>query len=433
MDPTLTGILGICSLFFLLATGMHIGLAMLVTGFLGYWLMMGIPAALALLNLVPYSVASSYTLTVIPLFVLMGQFASVSGISRDIYKAVYSWFGGLPGGLAMATVVGCAGFGAVCGSSLATGVTMGIVALPEMKKYGYDDRLATGCVAAGGTLGILIPPSLGFAIYGILTEQSIGKLFMAGILPGIVLTGFFIVAIWIQCRIRPSMGPRAPRISFKDKVVALSGVWGLLVLFVLVMGGIYLGVFTPTEAAGVGAFGAFLISLFRGKLSFANIKESLLATGKTTAMIFLIIIGAEFLSKFLGVTMLPMALADYVGGLSLNKYVILALILLVYLILGCLMDCVAIMILTTPIIFPVIIALGFDPIWYGVIMVVVLEAGFITPPVGLNVFVIKGVSGGVELSTIFRGIFPFLGGCLAILILLTVFPGIALFLPSLMK
>ena len=210
---------------------MHIALAMLVTGFLGYWLMMGIPAALALLNLVPYSVASSYTLTVIPLFVLMGQFASVSGISRDIYKAVYSWFGGLPGGLAMATVVGCAGFGAVCGSSLETGVTMGIVALPEMRKYGYDDRLATGCVAAGGTLGILVP-SLGFAIYGILTEQSIGKLFMAGILPGIVLSGFFIVAIWIQCRIRPSMGPRAPRISFKDKVVALSGVWGLLVLLV---------------------------------------------------------------------------------------------------------------------------------------------------------------------------------------------------------
>jgi tripartite ATP-independent transporter DctM subunit len=433
MDPSLIGILGIFALFFLLAMRMYIGLAMLVTGFFGYCIMMGIPAGLNLLNLVPYSVASSYTLTVIPLFVLMGQFSYVSGISGDIFKAVYSWIGSFRGGLSMATVLGCAGFAAVSGSSLATGATMGTVAIPEMKKYGYDDRLATGCVAAGGTLGILIPPSLGFVIYGILTEQSIGKLFMAGILPGIVLAALFMLAIFIQCKIKPSMGPPAERISLRDRVLSLKGIWGLLFLFILVMGGIYLGVFTPTEAAGVGASGAFLIALGKRRLSFKNVRESLLDTGKTTAMIFLIIIGAECFSKFMGVTMLPMMLADYIGGLALNKYLILTFILITYIILGCVMDCVAIMILTTPIIFPVINALGFDPIWYGVIMVVVLEAGFITPPVGLNVFVIRAVSGEVELSTIFIGILPFLGACLLAVVLLIAFPEIALFIPSLMR
>ena len=433
MDPSLIGVLGICALFFLLALRMYIGLAMLVTGFFGYCLMMGIPAGLGLLNLVPYSAGSSYTLTVIPLFVLMGQFAYISGISGDIYKAVYSWIGNYAGGLSMATVLGCAGFAAVSGSSLATAATMGTVAIPEMKKYGYDSRLATGCVAAGGTLGILIPPSLGFMIYGILTEQSIGKLFMAGILPGIILSAFFMLTIFIQCRIKPSIGPPAERISLRERLASLKGIWGLLFLFVLVMGGIYLGVFTPTEAGGVGAFGAFLIALVKRRLSLTNIRESVLETGKTTAMIFLIIIGAEFFSKFMGVTMLPMMLADYIGGLALNKYLILTFILLTYIILGCVMDCVAIMILTTPIIFPIINALGFDPIWYGVIMVVVLEAGFITPPVGLNVFVIRAVSGDVELGTIFVGILPFLGACLAAVILLVAFPEIALFIPSFMK
>jgi C4-dicarboxylate transporter, DctM subunit len=433
MDTAWIGVLGIVVLFLLLAMRMYIGLAMLVTGFLGYCLMMGILAGLGLLTLVPYSVASSYTLTVIPLFVLMGQLAYMSGISVDIYRAVYSWFGGVPGGLSMATVVGCAGFGAVCGSSLATGATMGTVAIPEMKKYGYHPGLATGCVAAGGTLGILIPPSLGFIIYGILTEQSIGKLFMAGILPGILLSALFILAIWIQCKINPAMGPPAERIPFKDRLISLKGIWGLCVLFVLVMGGIYMGVFTPTEAAGVGAFGAFLMTVLKGKMIAANVQESLLDTGKTTAMIFLIIIGAEFFSRFLGVTMLPMMLADYVAGLPLNRYIILGLILFTYILLGCVMDCVAIMILTTPIIFPVIRALGFDPIWYGVLMVVVLEVGFITPPVGLNVFVIRGVSGGVELSTIFKGIMPFLGACLVGIILLIMFPKISLFIPSLLK
>jgi tripartite ATP-independent transporter DctM subunit len=433
MDPGVVGILGIIGLFFLLATGMSIGLSMLLIGFLGYCLVMGVPAGLGVLSLVPHSAGSSYMLTVIPLFVLMGQFAYLSGISADIYKTVYSWIGGLPGGLAMATVMGCAGFGAVSGSSLATSATMGTVAIPEMKRYGYDSRLATGCVAAGGTLGILIPPSLGFVIYGILTEQSIGKLFMAGILPGIMLAILFMMTIFFQCKIKPAMGPPGESVPLKDRIIALGGIWGMLLLFFLVMGGIYLGIFTPTEAAGIGAFGSFLIALLKGKLNYQNIMESLLETGKTTAMLFMIIIGAEILSKFLGATMLPMRLADYVASLPLNKYIILAFIIFTYFVLGCVMDCVAIMILTTPIIFPVITALGFDPIWYGVMMVVVLEVGLITPPVGLNVFVIRGVADGIELGTIFAGILPFLGACVVSIILLVLFPEIALYIPNFMK
>jgi len=433
MDPSWLGIIGICVLFGLLALRMYIGLAMLVIGFLGYCIMMGIPAGLGLLNIVPYSVGSSYTLSVIPLFVLMGQFAMISGISSDLYKSVNSWFGSFPGGLSMASVVGCAGFSAVSGSSLATSATMGSVAIPEMKKYGYSPKLATGCVAAGGTLGILIPPSLGFIIYGILTEQSIGKLFMAGILPGVLLCFFFMLTIYIQCKLNPTIGPPAERVSLKNRIISLKGIWGLLFLFLLIMGGIYLGVFTPTEAAGIGAFGSFLIALLKRKLTVKSIAESALETGKTTGMIFLIIIGAEFFTKFLGVTMLPMKLAAYISGLALNKYTILACIIVVYIILGCVMDTIAIMILTTPIFFPIIMSLGFDPIWYGVIMVVVLEIGLITPPVGLNVFVIRGVSGNVHVSTIFRGILPFIGACMVALFLLIVFPEIALYIPNLMR
>jgi C4-dicarboxylate transporter DctM subunit len=433
VDPSIIGMLGIVGLFVLLSAGMYIGMAMLLVGFLGYCLIMGVSAGLGLLSLVPYSAGSSYMLTVIPLFVLMGQFAYLSGISSDIYKSVYCWLGSLPGGLSMATVMGCAGFGAVSGSSLATAATMGTVAIPEMKRYRYDPKLATGCVAAGGTLGILIPPSLGFVIYGIIAEQSIGKLFMAGILPGILLAGLFVLTIFLQCKIKPAMGPPGESTSFRERIISLVGIWGMLVLFLLVMGGIYLGVFTPTEAAGVGAFGAFLIALFKGKLNYQNIMKSLLETGKTTAMLFMIIIGAEILSKFLGATMLPMKLAEYVAGLPLNRYIILTFIIFTYLILGCVMDCVAIMILTTPIIFPVVSALGFDPIWYGVIMVVVLEVGLITPPVGMNVFVIRSVSGDIEIGTIFAGILPFLGACIVAVILLVLFPEIALFVPGLMK
>jgi tripartite ATP-independent transporter DctM subunit len=310
---------------------------------------------------------------------------------------------------------------------------MGTVAIPEMKKYNYDPRLATGCVAAGGTLGILIPPSIGFVLYGILTEQSIGKLFMAGFLPGFLLAGLYILAIVVQCRLNDQMGPPGPITSWKVRFTSLSGTWGMLLLFMIVMGGIYFGVFTPTEAAGVGAFGAFAFTLLKGRLSRSGFVQSLLDTGKTTAMIFLIIIGANVFSSFLGLAKLPMGLADFMADLPLPKTLILASILIVYLLLGCVMDCYAIMILTVPIIFPVIEALKYDPIWFGVMMVIVLEAGLITPPVGLNVFVLRGCAPDVPMTTIFRGIWPFLLADLLALIILIIFPQIALFIPMYMK
>jgi tripartite ATP-independent transporter DctM subunit len=392
----------------------------------------GLDAGIHILGITPLAEGSSYTLSVIPLFVLMGQFAFISGISSDIYKTVYAWMGHFRGGLAMATVLACAGFAAVCGSSLATGATMGMVAIPEMNKYAYDDRLSTGCVAAGGTLGILIPPSIGFVIYGILTEESIGKLFMAGILPGILLASLFIFAIYIQCRLRPQMGPQGEPTTLITKIRSLGGTWGMLLLFIVVMGGIYLGVFTPTEAAGIGAFGAFLFALFRRKLNMQSLVQCLLETGKTTAMIFFIIIGANIFSTFLGLAKIPMGLADFIAGLALPKMLILTGIVAIYIVLGCVMDCYAIMILTVPIIFPVIQALQFDPIWFGVLMVIVLEVGLITPPVGLNVFVLKAAAPNVPLTVIFQGIWPFMLAALVCIFILALYPQIALFLPSMM-
>ena len=432
MSPEMVGITGIILMFLLLALRMYIGIAMSIVGFLGLWYLIGFDAAMGVLGITPLAEGSSYTLSVIPLFVLMGQFAFVSGISTDIYKTVYTWMGHLKGGLAMATILACAGFAAICGSSLATGATMGMVAIPEMKKYRYDSRLSTGCVAAGGTLGILIPPSIGFIIYGILTEVSIGKLFMAGFIPGILLALLFITTIFIQCAINPKMGPRGENASFLTKVKSLSGTWGMLLLFIIVMGGIYLGVFTPTEAAGVGAFGAFIISILKRKMTWKKLVGCLMEAGKTTAMIFLIIIGANIFSTFLGLARLPMGLADFVAGLALPKMVILYSIIAVFILLGCVMDCYAIMILTVPIIFPVIEAMQFDPVWFGVLMVIVLEMGLITPPVGLNVFVLKSAAPDVPLTVIFKGIWPFLLSTAACIILLTIFPNIALFLPSFM-
>ena len=416
----------------LLALRMYIGLAMALVGFIGLSFLVGVEAGIHILGITPLAEGSSYTLSVIPLFVLMGQFAYISGISADIYRTVYCWMGQYRGGLAMATVMACAGFAAVCGSSLATGATMGMVAIPEMDKYKYDPRLSTGCVAAGGTLGILIPPSIGFIIYGILTEESIGKLFMAGLLPGILLAVLFMAAIYIQCRLRPAMGPAGECTLWGTKIRSLAGTWGMLLLFCIVMGGIYFGVFTPTEAAGVGAFGAFLFALFNRKLNWQRFVQCLMETGKTTAMIFLIIIGANIFSTFLGLARIPMGLADFISGLALPRMVILAGIILIYIILGCIMDCYAIMILTIPIIFPVIQAMQFDPIWFGVLMVIVLEVGLITPPVGLNVFVIKAAAPDVPLTVIFQGIWPFLIAALLAIVILTVYPPIALFIPSLM-
>jgi C4-dicarboxylate transporter, DctM subunit len=430
MSSELIGLIGILALFSLLAMRMYIGMAMMVVGLIGTSFITGYGPAVDLLGLLPMNESKSYNLSVIPLFILMGQFAFISGISTDIYKTVYNWMGHLRGGLAMATVLACAFFAAVSGSSLATGATMGMVAIPEMLKYKYDPRLATGCVAAGGTLGILIPPSIGFVIYGILTEQSIGKLLMAGLLPGVLLSGLFILAIMILCIIKPAMGPRGPVTTWSTRIKSLSGTWGMLLLFTVVIGGIYTGMFTPTEAAGIGAFGALCITFIKGKLTISGFTRCLSDTGKMTAFIFLIIIGASVFSYFLALTGLPTTLSEFITGLPLPRGMILFGIILAYLLLGCVMEVYSIMILTLPIIFPIIQALEFDPIWFGVIMVIVLEIGLITPPIGLNVFVLKGAAPGIPVETIFKGIWPFLIAAVIAMVLITIFPQIALYIPA---
>jgi C4-dicarboxylate transporter DctM subunit len=433
MSPLTIGIIGIALLFLLFATGMPIAFVMTLIGWLGYIYLGSVDGGLHILGISFYAGGTSYTLSVIPLFVLMGQFASHAGLSREIYDAVQRWIGHKRGGLAMATVGACAGFAAISGSSVATAATMGTVALPEMKKYGYGTSLATGTVAAGGTLGILIPPSATFVFYAILTEQSVGKLFIAGILPGILLALLFMLAINIQVRLDPKIAPRSEAAALKERISALKGVWGMLALFVLVMGGIYIGVFTPTEAAGIGAFGAFVFSIYKRNMTWKRFMDSLRMTGQNTGMIFIIVIGAYVFGYFLAVTRIPFELAEYMSGLKLSPYIILAGVVLIYTILGMFLDGWAIMVLTIPIIHPMMVDLGFDPIWFGVMVVIMLEMALITPPVGVNVFVIKGVAKDVPMYTIFRGIWPFWVAMLVCLVILTIFPEIALFLPNTMR
>ena len=434
MDPITVGYIGIGILVILLFSGIPIGVAMGTTGVVGMFLISGPQAALGILERIPYDNIANYAICVVPLFILMGCFCFYAGISQDLYRALYKWIGHFRGGLAMATIGACAGFAAVSGSSLATAATMGTVALPEMKKYGYSTRLATGAVAAGGTIGILIPPSVILILYGIIAEQSIGKLFLAGFIPGVLEAVFYIVTVYILTLINPASGPRGPRTNVATKIGALKDVWIVLVLFLIVIGGIYAGVFSPTEAGGIGAFGAFLFALGRKKLGWHNFYASLLETGKTSAMIFVIIIGATLLGVFLAVTRLPYNMADYVAALQINRYIILLLVLLVYIVLGCVMDSMAMVLLTVPIFFPVVMTLGFDPIWFGIIIVRVTEIGQITPPVGINVFIIKGVAGDdVPMGTIFRGILPFFFADIIHVALLILVPQISLFLPNLLR
>jgi len=433
LSPSTAGFVGLAVLLLLLFSGLHVGLVIGLVGFLGMAYMSGGDAALGLLRTVPYTTMASYGMSIVPLFILMGSFSFHSGLSTDLYWTTYRWLGRLPGGLAMATVVACAGFAAASGSSLATAATLGTVALPEMRKYKYDDRLATGSIAAGGTIGILIPPSVVLVIYAILTEQSIGKLFLAGFIPGILEAVFYMATIYILCKFNPLLGPIGAKTTFKEKVVSLKDTWGVIALFGLVMGGIYTGIFSPTEAAGIGAMGAFLFALAKGKLNRQNFTASIMETGKTTAMTFLILIGAMIFGYFLAVTRLPFTLAEIASGFDVNRYVILMGILLVYMLLGCVMSSVAMILLTVPIFFPVITALGFDPIWFGIIVVRVVEIGVITPPVGMNVYIIYGVAKDVPLYTIFRGIVPFLIADLCHVALLIAVPQISLFLPSLIN
>lgn len=410
-----------------------IAVAMIVSGLAGTTAISGWSTALATLRQGPFERATSYTLVVIPLFVLMGYLASHSGLSASLFRGANVWLGHRRGGLAMATVVGCAGFGAICGSSLATSATMATVALPEMKRYRYADTLATGSVAAGGTLGIMIPPSIIFVLYGIMTEQSIGKLLLAGVVPGIVETVLFCVAIAVETALVPALGAAGPRASLRERLVALRDVWEVLVLFLIVIGGLYAGLATPVESAAFGVVGALVFGMARRTLTWRGLLETLDQTVRTTAMIFLIIIGADLFGYFMALSELPLAMANWLVHLNVGALGVLWIILILYLILGCVMDELAIILLTVPIFFPVVTQLGFDPIWFGVIIVVTVQIGLVSPPVGLNVFVIAGMARDVPMPRIFRGIMPFLAAMLVLLVLLIVWPDLALMLPRSMK
>ena len=430
ISPATTGLIGIVVMLVLLALRMPIGIAMLLVGSIGFAILHGVQPALFMLGSYPYGYAAVYELAVIPLFVLMGNAASVSGMGRDLYAAAYAWIGHWRGGLSSATIVACAGFAAVSGSSVASAVTMGRVCLPEMKRYGYDDRLATGTVAAGGTLGILIPPSTAFIIYAILTEQSIGRLLLAGFFPGILLAALFVVTVSIWTRFRPELGPPGPIASRQERLNTLGRAGPMLIIVLATIGGIYLGVFTPSEAAAVGAFLAILYAIWRRTLGAQNLQFVLIETVKTTAFVFLILIGALVFGPFLALSGLPQQFAAWLTSFDVPPIAILSFLMLLYIFLGMFLEGFSILVLTLPIVIPIVQALGYDLIWFGVLMVIVLEMGLISPPVGINVFVVKGLVPDVPLSKVFAGIFPFWIAMAVCLVILIALPDIALFLPN---
>lgn len=421
-----------CALLLLLLTGsMPVGLAMGIAGLFGFALMVSPQAALNVIATDLYETFSTYSLTVIPLFVLMGQISFHAGISRRLFAAAYHWMGPMRGGLAMASVGACAAFGAICGSGPATAATMATVALPEMKRYRYDMELGSGAVAAGGTLGMLIPPSVVFIVYAVITEQSIGQLFMAGILPGLLVAGLFCATIYIHCRLRPHLGPPAPASTWREKWRSLLGVTETIIIFLLVMGGMFRGWFTPTEAAAIGAFSSLVVALVRRNLSVGAFMQSLRETVRTACMVMVIVVGAVIFGRFLAVTMLPQSLADALTGLPVPPWTVMMLIILFYLVAGCFIDALGLILLTIPIFFPVVTSLGYDPIWFGVIIVVVTQMGVISPPVGVCVYVVSGMERDIPLQVVFRGALPFLGALVIAAIILLMFPSISLFLPNL--
>ena len=433
MTPLDIGIVGTLCMVALLFSGIPVALAMGVTGFVGFIVVSGFTPALGLLKTVPYTTVANYSMSVVPLFVLMGEFSFYSGISRDLYLSANKWLSKLPGGLSMATIVASAGFAAMCGSSAASTATFGSVALPEMRRARYNPGFAAATVAAGGTLAIMIPPSTGFIIYGVVTEQSIGKLFIAGIIPGIILSAMYLLAIYLVASRNPQFAPRGEPTTTREKLASLSGTWPMILLFMFVMGGIWGGVFTPTEGGAMGAFGSLLFMIWRRQLTMKNVVACATETANITAMVFLILIGAFIFGYFLTVTGLPQAMASFFGTMPVSPYVILVAILIVYLILGCIMDSLSMVVLTTPIFFPVITKLGFDPIWYGVMMVVAMEQGQLTPPVGLNLYVITGVAKDVPMHEIIRHMWPFIIVLIVFMFIMIAFPELALFLPSRMK
>ncbi|MCY4333077.1 MAG: TRAP transporter large permease subunit [Litoreibacter sp.] len=430
-SPTI-GLLYTAFLMVILLLGFPVGFSMAFVGLTGLFYLIGSNVAFNVTKINTYDSVAVYFFCVIPFFLLMGFLILHAGIGAKLYNAGIKVFGRLPGGLAVGTVAGCGGFAAICGDSVASAATMGSVSIPEMKKYNYDDSLATGSVAAGGTLGILIPPSIGFVVYGIITEQSIGKMFMAGIVPGIILTLGFAFAAYLQCVINPKLGPKSEKFTAREVAESIFNIWPVGALFAAVIGGIYSGILTPTEAGGVGASGALLIAMFSKGFTRKKLFAALLEATTTSAMIFTILIGVGLLGYFITLTDLPLSFANFLNTLDVSRYVIFVLILLLYLVLGMVMNIIPMMMLTLPILFPTVVSLGFDPIWFGVIMVIMMEMGQITPPVGINVFVIHGVAKkyNVSMATIYRGIIPFVIVEVVVIFFLTLFPDIVLWLPN---
>lgn len=425
-------VFGFVILLALLFTGVPIAFSMALIGFVGFAVVASWEGSLAMTGQVVYDTMLSYELSVLPLFVLMGNFISRARMSNDIYAASHAFLGHRRGGLALATIAASGGFSAVCGSSLATVATMGKVAMPQMKQYGYSDKLAAGSVAAGGTLGVLIPPSVVLILYGIMTENDIGALFAAGLIPGLLGIVLYFVAVQLSIWRDPAAGPPGPRTPWPERWRALSRVWAVLGLFVLILGGIYGGVFTPTEAAGIGAFGAFVIALCRRALTGRVLFETLVESGRTSAMIFLVLIGAMLFANFINIARFPFALSDFVSDLNVGPIEVIIALTIIYILLGCVLESISMLLLTVPVFYPMVVAAGVDPIWFGVFVVVVIEIGLITPPVGMNAFVLKATAPNVTISDIFRGLAPFVMIDIVRIGLLIAFPVIVTFLPRLL-
>jgi tripartite ATP-independent transporter DctM subunit len=429
MNEVMIGIIGLAVVLLMFLTGIELGFAMAIVGFVGFSIIVSTKAALNLLAKDVFDVFASYGFTVIPLFVLMGQVAFNAGIAKRLYSSAYRFIGHIPGGMAMATVAGATAFKAICGSSPATAATFASVAVPEMDRYNYDKKLSTGIVATVGTLGILIPPSVTLIVFGIITEQSIGKLFLAGLIPGLIIAFFFIVIIYGWCKINPALGPRGEKSTWRERIASLPEVFWVVLIFVLVVGGLMQGFFTPTEAGSVGTFAVLLLSVIKRDINFKGFIKSVAESLRTACMVLMLIAGSTILGHFLAVTKIPMIASDWVISLPLDRYIVMIIISFIYLIGGSFIDDLAFMILATPIFYPAIIKLGFDPIWFGMIIAITVMIGVVIPPVAINVFVVKNIT-KVPFGVIYKGVYPFLLSLAVCAALLFLFPQLATFLPS---
>ena len=434
MDPITTGILGCLLLLFFLFLRMPVALVMMLVGFLGVWKMSSLEAALPMVARTLYETVSYYPFTIIPLFVIMGSFADYSGITNRLYDTFDKWFRKLPGGLGIATIVAIAGFSAISGSSVATSAAFAKTVVPEMRRFHYAPRFAGGIVAAGATIDFLIPPSIGFVVYGMLTEQSIGKLLIAGMLPGVLLSLVFMIIIVAWVKINPAVAPTPPgSVTWRERILALKGIWETLLVFLITIGGLYLGYVNPTEAGGIGAVALLILAVAKRELGWKDFVASLFETGRVSAMVLFLVAGANMFSYFLALSTIPAAFSSWIGALGVSKYMVLTIVVSIYFVLGCFLDAVSMMVLTMPVIFPLMMNLGFDPIWFGVICVMMMNAGLITPPVGLNVYTVAGTFPDIPMNEIFKGTLPFLLGILVVTLLIVLFPQIATYLPAKMK